>query len=556
MAKSFSETKLKQTVLLIFILLIGFLFRFINLRGDAPAGDISRSGVFYVDEGTYAHNVVNKVLFGQWFLNDDYNAISNVPIFSLAQYIIVKVVGVGLVQIRAGAIIYSLLALIMLWFILKSFDLYAAFIALILGAANYFFIIYNRLAILENLLNLLLVIIAGLLFLYHNKQKPVWLILATIFLVAGYFVKATIVFFLPVVLITIFLTNSSWKNRFVHFSIFIASLIPLAIGCYYFWILPQKTDWLYFQQLNIFLKFPDSPVQILFNYAHYFGNLKLFPFMPVTYTIFLFYIGYLLTNLFKLKKINFPEIFFLSWAVSGILFLGFFEYSPPRFSLILMPAIISLVAIFFSKIRQNNFRLPQKDILYIIGFVTILCCAQILFGFYRIARDHHHYLSCYLPWLSFPVIGLLYWANKNLLLKKYNYWLLTSIIILNLIQIGHYHLTIRFSYYDAIKDMKYQMAQYPKELKILAGDIAPLVATELKIKAVNIVFRAETERNRFLQQHPNFLVLQDRTQLIRLKQKMPDYLTDVYLLRSYRIFDNYVNNNNTFFYKIQIPNIQ
>ena len=179
-----------------------------------------------------------------------------------------------------------------------------------------------------------------------------------------------------------------------------------------------------------------------------------------------------------------------------------------------------------------------------------------MFGVYRIIRDHHHYLSCYLPWFSLPAIGLLYWTHKNLLLKKYNYWLLTSIIIISLIQVGYYHLTIKFSYYNAIKNMKFQMDQYPEEPKILVGDIAPLVATELKIKAVNIIFRPETEKNRFVQQRPTFLILQDRIQLDRLKQKMPDYLYDVHLLKSYRIFDNYVYNDNTHLFKIEISHLQ
>lgn len=197
MAKSLLESNLNQTLILTLILLIGFLLRVINLSGDAPAGDISRSGVFYVDEGTYAHNVVNKALFGEWFLSDDYNAMSNVPVFSLVQYEMVRALGVGLVQIRAGAIFYSLFSLFLLWFILKSVDSNAAFIALILGSGNYFFIIYNRLALLENLLNLLLVIIAGLLFIYYDKQKPVWLILATFFFCGWLLCQGDNCIFLP-----------------------------------------------------------------------------------------------------------------------------------------------------------------------------------------------------------------------------------------------------------------------------------------------------------------------------------------------------------------------
>jgi len=541
---------IKQTVFILFILFIAFLFRFINLSGDAPAGDISRSGVFYVDEGTYAHNVINKALFEQWFLDDDYNAMSNVPIFSLFQYGVVKIFGIGLVQIRYGGVIYSLLSLVLLWIILKSVNASTTMIALCLGAINYFYIIYNRLALLENLLVLFLVIISGFLFLFHKKQRSIWLVLATIFFFAGYFIKATIVFFLPVILTTIFLTHSSWKTRVRSLFVFLITLALLILGVVYFWILPNKEDWIYFQQLNISLKFPGSPVQVLFNYARYFGNLKLFAFMPVMYTLFLFYIGYLFSQLYKREKLSFAEIFFLTWAISGVLFLGFFAYSPPRFSLILMPAVISLVAIFLSKIGKERITFDSKLSFLILGFVAVICCSQAVFGIYRVVRDQHHLFSCYLPLFSLATLGLLYWTKNKLLSEKYRNIFLIAILAIQVIQVGQYHFKMKFSYYHAIEDMKSIIDQYPDETKILAGDITPLVAAELKIKAVNIIFRSETERDRFLKQRPNFLVLQDKKHLIRLKQKMPVYLANVQLLKSYRIFDNYKNNDNTYFYKI------
>ena len=76
-------------VLIILAVIVGV--RLIYLHGDAPVADISRSGVFYVDEGTYAHNLANKMLFNKWFLDDDYNAIANVPIFVLCQYLFLKI---------------------------------------------------------------------------------------------------------------------------------------------------------------------------------------------------------------------------------------------------------------------------------------------------------------------------------------------------------------------------------------------------------------------------------------------------------------------------------
>ena len=548
--KKFNSISINQSILIVLVLAVGFLVRYINLTGDAPAGDISRSGVFYVDEGTYAHNVVNKALFGRWFLQDDYNAISNVPVFSLFQFLMVKIFGVGLAQIRLGGIIYSLVSLLLLWVILRPYDSRAAIYALMLGSFNYFFIIYNRLALLENLLVLFLVVIAGLLFQYHQQQKSIWLILTTLFFVAGYFVKATIVFFLPVILVTIYLSNNTWKKRIQQIEIFFVTLLILIFIARYGWILPHRDDWLYFQQLNISLKIPHSPLQVLLNYARYFGNLKLFPFMPVIYTVFLFYVGILICRLYQRETISFPEKFFLTWTLSGILFLGFFAYSPPRFSLVLMPAIISLAAIFLSTARDQNFRQFHSKYLPVFIVVVFICAAQVAFGFYRIIRDHHHFLSCYLPLLSLLLIGLLYWVSKKKVLPKISSIIFASILIVQFIQIGNYHLAIRYSYFNAIKDMQAVMNQYPVKPDVLAGDIAPLVATELQVKAVNVIFRAETERNRFLSQRPTFLVLQDKKHLVRLQRKMPKYLWDVQLLKSYRIFDNYTHHDDTYFYRI------
>jgi len=543
----------RQTILAVLILLLGFCFRAMHLTGDAPAGDISRSGVFYTDEGTYAHNAVNKALFGTWFLRDDYNAVANVPVFSLFQYATMKVLGIGLVPIRLGAVFYSLVSLLLLWSILKAFDHTAAIIALVLGVSNYFFIIYNRLALLENLLILFLVIITGFLFRYHQRQKARWLMLATIFFVIGYFVKATIVFFLPVFLMTIYHTYDCWKKRIFQLAIFASTSVILVAVWVHFWIFPHFHDWQYFQQLNISQKFPNSLLQVLVNYARYAANLKLFAFMPVTYTNFLFYAAFLVIAFFKRRRLSFPELFFLTWAFSGILFLGFFAYSPPRFSLVLIPPIISLVAIFLSKLKQNqlDFRLLGRYLWLVLVIVGLICCVQVIFGIYRIARDHHQFLSCYLPLLSLPLLLVLFRANKILLPQKYAGMLLAAMLVINLFQIGQYHANMKFSCYRAIKDMQRFMEAFPGRPKVLAGDIAPFVATELKVKAVNIIFRPEAERQRFLRIRPNYLVLQDSRELKRLKQKMPVYLADIQLLKTYSVFNNYINDQDIHFYRIK-----
>ena len=128
-------------VIIFLVLIAAAGVRYIHLNGDAPVADISRSGVFYVDEGTYAHNVINKILFDKWFIDFDYNAITNVPIFSLSQYFLLKVLGVSLKSLRITGIIYSCLSILILWLLLKMQNISAASLALLLASINYFFII-------------------------------------------------------------------------------------------------------------------------------------------------------------------------------------------------------------------------------------------------------------------------------------------------------------------------------------------------------------------------------------------------------------------------------
>jgi hypothetical protein len=303
---------------------------------------------------------------------------------------------------------------------------------------------------------------------------------------------------------------------------------------------------MYFQQLNISPKFPESLLDIFLSYVRYFGNLKLFGFMPIIYTVFLFYCGALFIRIFRKKQITFPEKYFITWAVSGILYLGFFAYSPPRFSLVLIPAIIVLVSIF---LMNYDFKLHHKSLIALIIVITIICTFQIIFGIYRIIRDQTHFLSCYLPLLSIPTIIVLILLKNDKALRKL---LLAGIITINLWQIGYYHFSIDFSYYNAIKDMEKLIKQYPGSTKVIAGDIAPLVATELQMKAVSIVFQPEKERARFLSQRPSFLVLQDNKYLLRLQEKMPEYLYDITLLKTYHIFKNYKTDEDTYFYRINV----
>jgi len=536
---------------LILLIAAGIWVRMIHILGDAPVGDISRSGVFYVDEGTYAHNVVNKVIFGNWFLKDDYNAIVNVPIFSLFQYGYLKAFGTNLKSLRYAGIIYISLALILLFLFLKT-DIIHALVVVLLGVLNYFFIIYNRLALLENLLILFLILTTIFLYLYFRKDSVFWLLVTIITFWAGFFVKATILFYLPLLILTIIIRPVTKEQKLNHLFIYTAISSFILLFVYFFWISPHEIDWNYFQGRNIHQYINESFLIFLINYARYFTNLKLFQFMPITYLMFLFYLTYLLYELYLKKRLPFQDWFFAGWAICAILFLGFFKYSPPRLSLILIPAIITLTASFLIKLYRGHLQFSDKNIFIIVIPVGILSICQIFFGLYRVIFYHQNFLSCYLPILSVVLLPLLILTAKQKINQKMMAtFSLGAIVALNSFQIFKYHHNIQYSYYNAMKDMERLIEKEEADSNIILGDIAPLISIELKTKAVNIIYRSESENQRILNLRPNLLVLQDNKQLDRLNKQLPYYFKKIKLIKTYQIFHNYRNNDDTYFYRIE-----
>ncbi len=538
-------------LIIVIILLLSAGVRFIHLCGDAPVGDISRSGEFYVDEGTYAHNVSNKIIFGKWFLDNDYNAISNVPIFSLFQYGLLKIFGLSLFSLRSTGIIYTIATLLLLWLLLRKYDQNLAYLVMLIGGMNYFLIIYNRLALLENLILLFLIIITIFLYLYHQRNSVNWLIAAIVFFWAGYFIKATIMFYLPLIFLVIFIRPVSRMVKMYHFFIYSLMTSFVLLIIYFLWISPHSIDWHYFEVRNIHYNINQSFLVFMTNYARYLSNLKLFQFMPITYSLFLFYLTYTFYEFILKKKLMFFEWFFSAWAICGFLFLGFFKYSPPRHSVILMPAIFVLAGIFILKLYRKEIDFSDKNKWILLAPVSLLSLSQILFGFYRVFIYKQNYLSCYLPLISLLLLPLLFRIIKNRFNTRItSVMIVLAILMLNVVQIYRYYSTIQFSYFKAIQDMKATMKTENASYIVLVGDIAPFLSVELHTKAVNIILKSDTEERRILDNRPNFLVLQEQKELQRLSEKLPQYFKEVELIKTYKIFNNYRNNDDTYLYHI------
>jgi 4-amino-4-deoxy-L-arabinose transferase-like glycosyltransferase len=124
------------------------LLRAVNPRADAPYF-LDWSGGLYFDEGAYTHNARNKLLFGEWRL-DEWNNMYYSPLHNLLLYLVFSVAGIGYVQERALAIALSAASLVLFYLALRTaFGLATAVLGAVLLGTNYLFLMFGRLGLLE-----------------------------------------------------------------------------------------------------------------------------------------------------------------------------------------------------------------------------------------------------------------------------------------------------------------------------------------------------------------------------------------------------------------------
>jgi len=124
------------------------LLRATHPRADPP-DFLDWSGGLYFDEGAYTHNARNKLLFGEWRL-DQWNNMYYSPVHNLLVYGSFSLFGIGLLQERLVAITLSGLAVVLFYGALgTAFGRPTALLGALLLGSNYLFLMFGRLGLLE-----------------------------------------------------------------------------------------------------------------------------------------------------------------------------------------------------------------------------------------------------------------------------------------------------------------------------------------------------------------------------------------------------------------------
>ncbi|MDI6892274.1 MAG: glycosyltransferase family 39 protein [Actinomycetota bacterium] len=335
-------------VLLVGLFVLFTLVRVNHITADPPL-NLTWSNCAFTDEGAYAYNARNKVLFGSWDVDGwtEYNGMYQTPIVHFLNYLVFSVLGVGFVQVRIAPIILSVLSLWLLYAALKDNlgERVALLSALFLGF-NYVYVMYNRVGITET------PEVFFMLLTFYLYQKGA--ASRTFNFLSGFFCWVTFVtkpyaFFFILAFFAMFLVkflqgrSESVARRKVLSSLFIflSGFLLALIVSLMIWYIPYFSEIRYYSTFSL----TDQVISPLGRVRKVFSILafpdSLWIRAPII-TIFSFFYVVVLTS--AGRKFSSEDAFFISWFALGLVFLSLLAYRPLRYFVPLIPPMCVLAA--------------------------------------------------------------------------------------------------------------------------------------------------------------------------------------------------------------------
>jgi 4-amino-4-deoxy-L-arabinose transferase-like glycosyltransferase len=175
---------------LVAIVIVGLTLRALWLRADPPVTSV---GIVWHDEGAWTHNARNLALWGT-VKTDNWNPVYIAPVFTALEYASFSLFGVGTWQARVVPVASGLAAIGLLMAGLNAIGgRRAAVVGGVLLATNYWFVMWNRAALMESTMTAFLV--AGWAAYAMSERRPWWGLVAGLCAALAFFTKAAAAFF-------------------------------------------------------------------------------------------------------------------------------------------------------------------------------------------------------------------------------------------------------------------------------------------------------------------------------------------------------------------------
>jgi len=360
-----------------------------TMRGLFPAADAPWNppvGIVWHDEGAWVHNARNRALFSAWSL-DRWNPMYIAPIFTGLEYLSFRTFGVGVRQARlvpevCGLIAVGLLAL----GVRRIGGRLAGLIAAALLGTNYFYVMWDRTALMEGPMVAFMVI--SWYCYTRADDHPHWGVAAGAGALLAFFTKAAAAFFVAALALDACAALiGEWKqSRSIRrpAAWTLVGLVIFGIIAIVFFVAPNWSDYRFYNwQMSVTRK-PNYDLKSLVDRATWLPLQDAF-----TRTWFVMAVGAVHASglVARWRSLRAGERLLVLWVVLGAAELILHDAGNERRFVLFIPAFVGLAALGLGRLRilaAEVERLPRRRVLIVLPLV--LYGAYVVFGaFVRLA---------------------------------------------------------------------------------------------------------------------------------------------------------------------------
>ena len=228
------------------ILVAALLLRVIHLDAD-PSALLSRD--FITDEGWWAHNARNALLYGDWKIDEFNQGLYSAYLYNVLLYLTIKLFGVSFTSIRLVPALAGWLSVVLIFLtVRREINSRAAiFASALLGFSN-LHIIYSRIGFAESTI----VFFLALMLWFWSLRRTHYLFASLSGAAFGLMLatKVTAIYVLPGFVLLIAVEAIRRTTKMKHALLFLLGSVVVGSGYAVLFVLPNFRDWLSFNLTN------------------------------------------------------------------------------------------------------------------------------------------------------------------------------------------------------------------------------------------------------------------------------------------------------------------
>jgi 4-amino-4-deoxy-L-arabinose transferase-like glycosyltransferase len=342
-------------------MLAGLALRASDLRADPPPG-LSWSFAPYTDEAYNNYSARNMVLYGKWKV-DDFFPFVVYPLTNFLAVLVFKLFGLGFVQVKLISLLAGVASVFVIYLLVKEDSGPLAGQLAALGLAVSFpLVMYSRLGLVESV-QLLFLLLTGLFFV-RGLKRPRQMLWAGLFGASTILlVKVSAVFVAPALLFAwLWELIDRRKDRAAVQSLIRGLWLALAgigVACTVWLVavfLPHRADYVQYVLRHSFESPAGHPKGLVAYLANAFTigvNSRVTTRLP-----WIAFVGFAALPAFAFGRR--PGLRYCGlWFLLAFLMLGYMNYRPDRYEIILIPALIAAFAAALARILETGTLVPK-----------------------------------------------------------------------------------------------------------------------------------------------------------------------------------------------------